>query len=413
MKYLLTFFVTALCLTSCLGDDDNVPDSGKDLAPVSRTVIMYISGENDLSGYVKSDTAEIARGCMDLKSNQHCIAFIDLAEPGVPPSIWEFRGGKRELLKQFDKDFYNSDPRMMSEVLNWIIGKYPAQSYGLVLWGHASAWYNHNDSVDVSKDITYYAPRRAYGRDTGDNTANAKKGLVINIPSLASVLEKLPAKLDFIFCDCCNMSNAATAFELRKSAKYLIASPAEIPAYGAPYDKVMPHLFSDKSDAYKEAANAYFQDYNKSLPMAVIQLDQMEQFAAATATILQTINPTKDTELSLENLIYYDGSRSNQIRLLYDMKDFMLANAAPSDYSAWETALNKAVIHHFCFSNTRWTSNGHVNFNDFKLLENRCGCISMHIPLAGQEQQSYTRGLNDYFKKMQWYWATGWNKYGW
>lgn len=412
MKYLLTFFVAALCLTSCLGDDDPTPSPDEDIKN-SRTVIMYMSGENDLSSYITLDTAEMKIGSQDLKTNQHFIAFIDKAEKGIAPSIWEFKGGKSEMIKQFDKDFYNSDPRIMKEVLEWIVSKYPAKSYGLVLWGHASAWYNRSDSVNLSDDIIYYQSQRAYGRDTGDNTASATIGKTINIPTLATLLTSLSFKLDFIFCDCCNMGNVESAYELRKAAKYLIASPAEIPGYGAPYEKIVPCFFSGKADYYNEAADIYFKDTGNSLPLAVIQLDQMQQLADATATILQTINPTKDAELKLDNLVYYDGKSSSSVRLLYDMKDFMLANASPADYGIWETALNKAVIHHRCQNNMRWMTNGHVNFADFKVSEERCGCISMHIPLMKHENNSYSRGLNTYFRNIQWYRATGWDKFGW
>ena len=413
MKYLLTFLAAALMLTACQSEEEPIIEPDIDRT-ASRTVIFYVSGENDLSIFAASDTAEIAKGSVNLKDNQHCIAFIDLAEKNIGPSIWEFKGGKRELVMQYEQDFYNSDPRKMKEVLNWIINKYPAKSYGLVLWGHASAWYNKNDSVDVSKEISYYqAPRRSYGRDSGDNTSDSKKGLVINIPSMAQVLENLSAKLDFIFCDCCNMANAATAFELRKSANLLIASPAEIPGTGAPYDKILPGLLSTQSDYYKEVVDPYVEDANNKLPMAVIQLNQMEQFAAATATILQTINPTRDAELNFNNLIYYDGSKSSGVRLLYDIKDFMLANSAPAAYSVWETSLNKTVVYRQCTDNKTWTTSGHVNFDDFKMSADRCACFSAHIPLEQHELNSYSRGLNTYFRKMQWFWAVNWDAYGW
>lgn len=411
MKYLLTFFVAALCLTACQKDDDPTPSPDDELK-TNRTVIMYMSGENDLSSFVSLDTAEIKRGCADLKTNQHFIAFIDKAE-NIKPSIWEFKGGESKLIRQFDQDFYNSDPRIMKEVLEWIVSKYPAKSYGLVLWGHASAWYNRSDSISPSSDIIYYQGRRAYGRDTGDNSASATGGKVINIPTLASTLTSLSFKFDFIFCDCCNMGNVESAYELRKAAKYMIASPAEIPGEGAPYDKIVPCFFSSKADNYNEAVDIYFRDTGNSLPLAVIQLDQMQQLADATATILQTINPTKDAELQLDSLIYYDGKRTSNVRLLYDMKDFMLANTAPANYGIWETALNKAVIYHRCQKKMKWMTNGHVNFADFIVSEERCGCISMHIPLMTQENNSYSRGLNSYFRKIQWFWATGWDQYGW
>ena len=113
------------------------------------------------------DTTEMINGSKLLSSDCNYIAFVDKAEKNVPPSIWRFEGGKKELVKQFDADFYNSDPSMMSEILEFIVKKYPAKSYGLVLWGHATAWFIENDTVATSRQA---GPRYAYGRDTGNNS---------------------------------------------------------------------------------------------------------------------------------------------------------------------------------------------------------------------------------------------------
>lgn len=46
-----------------------------------------------------------------------------------------------------DTDFYASDPERMYETLHWIMTRYPAETYGLVLWGHASGWVIEKDSI--------------------------------------------------------------------------------------------------------------------------------------------------------------------------------------------------------------------------------------------------------------------------
>lgn len=105
---------------------------------------------------------------------------------------------------------------------------YPADDYGLVLWGHGNGWVIMNDSV---------ATRRAIAVDNGNNKVS-DSGMWLNIPSLHIALKALPHPFKFIFADCCNMQNVEVAYELRDVTEYYIASPAGIPGEGAPMTRL-------------------------------------------------------------------------------------------------------------------------------------------------------------------------------
>lgn len=406
MKHFLILISILLAFVSCSKSDDDPTPAG----PAKRTVIVYISAENNLSSFADMDTTEMINGSKLLSSDCNYIAFVDKAEKNVPPSIWRFEGGKKELVKQFDADFYNSDPSMMSEILEFIVKKYPAKSYGLVLWGHATAWFIENDTVATSRQA---GPRYAYGRDTGNNSNSGENiGKWMNVPTMATMLNSLSFRFDFIFCDCCNMSNVESAYELRKTTDYLIASPAEIPGKGAPYDKITPYLFDTSGlSAYKKIIDAYADAYASKLPLAVIKMSEMEQLANATCVILQTLEPTADKEFNLDGLMYYDGSRIDRLRVLFDMNDFLQQNAASDDYEQWTQALQRAVVYER-FAAT-WQTLGHVNFSDFSATEQKYGGISMYIPRTFYNNYNYSKTFNANYNKVQWYWTVGWNNYGW
>lgn len=403
MKQLLIFISAIVLLAACNKKED--PDPA---GPDKQTVIVYISGENDLSTFAPKDTAEMILGSKSLGSGYNYIAFLDMANSSENPSIWKYEDGKKTLVRQYEEDFYNSDPDKMLEVLQWIIDKYPAQKYGLVLWGHATGWVISNDSIAVPQTSPL---RRAYGRDTGDNSKDVKKGKWINIPTLANVLKHLTVKFDYIFCDCCNMSNAEAAYELRKQTNYLIASPAEIPGYGAPYNKITPYLFSTDIEAYQSLIDTYANEYGGALPLALIKMDEMEQLANATRVLLQTLEPTAERDFVLDDLMYYDGVRSRNLRTLFDMNDLFLQNATAENYQQWKQAFDRAVIYKRYAAS--WQTNGHVNFRLFSPTEKKFGGMCMHFPRTFYDNDNYSSTYNSTYHQMQWYWATGWNNYGW
>ena len=405
MKQFLILISAILVFASCNKSEDK-PVSTQ----VKRTVIVYMSAENNLSSFADMDTTEMIAGSKNIGSDYNFLAFLDKATRSESPSIWKYQDGKKELVKQFDADFYNSDPEKMYEILEWVKQNYPAKSYGLVLWGHASGWEIESDTVAVAENSPL---RRAYGRDTGDNSNSQDNiGKWINIPTLAMVLNHLSFRFDYIFCDCCNMSNAETAYELRKSTDYLIASPAEIPGKGAPYNKITPYLFDTSgTTAYKNLIETYADDYSSRVPLALIKMNEMENLANATRVILETLAPTAEAELNLSGLMYYDGSIMYRLRVLYDMNDFLLQNASDNEYTQWKQALDRTVIYKRIAST--WTTAGHVNFNDFTASEEKYGGMSMYIPRTFYDNYSYSKNYNSTYHQMQWYHAVSWNNYGW
>ena len=228
-------------LCSCNKKDD--PEPTPEPTVYDRTVLVYMSGENDLttSGFMADDLLEMDEGSYQLNDNQHLIVFIDSVGTTNPPHIIEIAKGKRKVLYQYNSEFAASDPSKFREVIQWTIDNYPSKDYGLVLWGHATGWAVDADSVaNVQRT-------RAYGYDYGYDSYIGRKAM--NITQMAKALEDMP-KFKYIFADCCCFMCVESAYELRNAADYLIGSPAEIPGAGAPYDRIMSSLFSNLSAIY-------------------------------------------------------------------------------------------------------------------------------------------------------------------
>ena len=235
----------ALLLSACHKEKDDPTPTPPEAD--RRTVLVYVAGENSLNKYFAEEITEMCEGSKSIGANDHLLVYVDIADATRKPYLMEVTKGDTVTIHQYTEDLLASDPDVMLEVIRRAFETRPAQSYGLVLWGHASGWIIKTDTVAHSM----MARRPAYGVDNGENkTTNT--GTWMNIPTLAKVLSRAGYPLRFIFADCCNFQCAEVAYELRHTADYIIGSPAEIPGKGAPYNTVVPTMFSQSDTFYRE-----------------------------------------------------------------------------------------------------------------------------------------------------------------
>ena len=249
MRKLFIILCGVILMAGCKKDNDE--PAKKD---TQRTVVVYISGDNNLSTAALSDINEMKEGATGIPSNSRLVAFVDRNWGDDKPFIAEIKNDKLDTLFKYSSDFYASDPNLFSEVLERVAGLCPSKEYGLVLWGHGSGWLVEPDTV---------AQHRAYGID---ETGSGSGGKWMNMTQMARALKDVQTKnvmpkLSFIFADCCNMMCVEAAYELKDVTEYMIGSPAEIPGYGAPYNLIVPMLFKSGSNMYRGIIDTYYDYY--------------------------------------------------------------------------------------------------------------------------------------------------------
>lgn len=410
MKYLLTLISCVFIIIACSDESDGMgpkqpPTDIKDSA--ARTVIVYMSAENDLSPIALDDLQEMAEGTAGISPDMNLVAFVDLASKSRLPYIAKISNGKivKDNSYVCNADFLSCDPEMMYETLSWIMKHYPASSYGLVLWGHATGWVISNDTVaDATQNRSTAGMNKAYGVDTGNNTADFGNAKWMNITQMAKVFERLPSKFDFLFADCCCFQCVESAYELRNTVEYIVGSPAEIPGEGAPYSTVVPEMF--KSGNIEECCSGIVDIYNghptefngRHTPLSVIKTAETENLAMATRLLLPEINAsTESGTFTTDNVIYYFSSKRE--RFMYDMNDIIRTNVSEASYIQWKEALERTVVYRK--SSSKWDTNGYVNFWDFTVTEEKYGGISMFIPM--EKYDAAGLDLNIKIKQMQWW----------
>ena len=144
---------------------------------------------------------------------------------------------------------------------------------------------------------------RAAGVDFG-NDSYSGDGRWINVPTMASILKRMP-HLKFIMTDCCNMMCLENLYELRSVCDYMIGSPAEIPDQGAPYDQIVTDMFAE-GKFYSNIITKYYNATRGYLPLTAVKTSEMDNVARATRTALRAIKETKgDAYPDMKGIIHY------------------------------------------------------------------------------------------------------------
>ena len=411
---------TVFGFTACDQADDMLPTtngakSGKQAtttpaknAPITRTVLIYMAGKNDLSSdrrhYVNEDLEEIKEGSRKLNSSDCLLVFVRRYQKDnnlETPWLARVQNGQiTDSVSVSDMgitkdDARACDPEVMECVMHYAYSKYPAtRDYGLVLWSHSTGWIIENDIP---------ANRRAYGQDNGNYVGGSAKW--INIPTMKNVLEKMP-HLKFIMADCCYFMCLESLYELRSVCDYVIGSPSEIPGVGAPYQEVVPAMFESET-FYTSIVEKYHASVSGNLPLSVVKMSEMDNVAQATASALQSVKCNLGGQYAdLTGMVHYGymsmrASFSPDYNLFFDAGEFISRYASENDYQQWKKALDKAVILKRIAYKWETFNIWRYAFDDFEMTEAKFHGVSMFIP-QDPSKANYAK-YNEDIKQMEWY----------
>ena len=172
-------------------------------------MLVYMAADNNLNVQTYNDLSQMMEGSKSISKNDKLLVFVD--KINLSPYILSVQNGDTVRLKTYKENMNTADPETLREALQWTIDHYNAESYALVLWGHADGWVIKNEESQLK-----HSPRRAYGADMSDGER------WMDITDMATVLSDFP-HLSFIMADCCAFMSVETAYELRHVTDYLIA----------------------------------------------------------------------------------------------------------------------------------------------------------------------------------------------
>lgn len=348
-----------------------------------RTVLVYIAADNNLSDYAFMSINNLVAGAEgDNLNNGNLLVYIDSSDD-LPQLIQVKKGNGDVILKEMVKTYeeHNSaSPEIMRSVLDDVFKneQYKADSYGLILWSHATAW--------LPSDYKNYL--RSFGEDNGNQ---------MEIHVLRDALRGY--HFDFLLFDACYMGSIEVVYALRDNADYIVSSPTETLAYSFPYREIVAYLFADGSvkDAMRKTSEAFYNYYNsmngdnRSATVSLVETAALPQLAETTRKILS--GREEDAfAISVNDLQLLEYLRHTD-HALYDFGDYVKQMASEDQYAEFKQRLEEAVI----YKET-------TDYSFYALIQRSlpvdrdrfCG-LSSYVP------QSRLEKLNDWYKDLDWY----------
>lgn len=365
IKALLLLTIATL-LTAC-GSDDDAPQT-------KRTILVYMVASNTLGGY-NYDDKDIAemQSIIESEGLNGCRWLVYLMPKTGEPTLKEFTKSGVKTLSTYSSSDYAVDPDVMTSVFADMKRYAPANEYGLILWSHSDGWVAPLNPLSSISG-------RSFGEDRSYN---------MSIPDLANALTG--QNFNFIYFDCCYMSNIESLYELRHCSPYIVASATEIAATGMPYDENIPLFCADNVDLQQACENT-FNYYNnntdpkwRSCSISLIDTRNIDRLAQVSRSIFAsgaTIDP---------NYIPQQLQPETEAQFLFDFPDYMRSLDATNSYRAdFDTALSNVVIY------TRHTEQMWPTLSYGWRLD-RCNGISSYI-IRDIDDASY-RG----YSSLQWW----------
>ena len=370
MRY-YSLFLISLGLLSCQKDSPT-PEP----LPRYEITLVYMVADNDLAPYALKDLNEIERGFVP-NGRDKLLVYIDSNTSTALPShpvLLEIVPDTTEVIRSKIIASYpeqnSTDKTVMSNVLRDALSYYKGDNRykGLVLWSHGNAWLPEGYHIETENKSGVVV--KSFGKDM-----SPREG-AMELPDLAEVLN--PYRFDYILFDACFMGSVEVLYELRHSARYFIASPAEILADGFPYHHLLPYLIGKLQ--LEKATEAYYNYYNalegarQSATVTLVDGEQLEALASFCKQL-------STSELSLAHLQQY--SRNNE-KYLFDLKQVLLESNVKGEMEPIWLQLCKVERHTARFANIPLTH-----------------CNGLSVYLFGKNET-----LNNYYKQLSWYRTT-------
>ena len=365
-------FAMFIAMSSCTkeeGDPKNL-----------HTLLVYIGTDNNLSGFGQEKIDAIAQNFNPQQGR--IVVFID--NNGEEAQLYEITkntAGKTVINDYKSYPNANSASKeLFSYVITDVLRSFSSDSYGLLVFSHASGWLPQGAYTQLSQGRL---PNPAYSDDK-------TKSLIIDGSSEMEMAEFAAAipdgMFDYIVFETCFMAGIEIAYELRHKTKYIFASSAEIvhPGYAPAYPAALSKLLSGALDEFGQRVFDHVLTYNesnasRSATYSVISTAGLEALALF---IRQNCDFTKPVDI--QEIQHFD--RLGNYRLFFDFEDYF--------FRLLETGEQKAELSRLIADCVTWKAATNKFMSQFTITKH--SGLTTYIP---QEQFS---GLNEQYQQTVW-----------
>ena len=382
--HIVTLYLFIL-LTAFSCSKDPIPDP---IIPKGRTLLVYIAGDGKSGPSNLSDEVEVTQEALmegwDSKTMGSLVIFAD--RNNSSPVLIKLEQRKNVIVADTLRTYTienSASPELLRQVIADTRVVAPGESYGFVLFSHASGWLpakawlnplEWRPSSAKSSQITSYSIFEDNGREM----------------EFADFAEAIPdGMFDFIASEMCFMSSVETGYALRNKTDYLLAAAPEVlsPGFTPIYPTQLGLLYKKEPDliGFGQAFFDYFdklkgEPYVRSAAISLIRTSEME----ALAELTHRISLPSLTQEQIDNIQEYDRNASWP-HLFFDFEDYMSQEATPQQLEELKEQLSKTVIF-------KRNTPKLININ----IRKHSG-LSVYIPQASMPK------LNEAYKKTEWW----------
>ena len=341
VRYILAVVLSAVLFSSCINEEYEGPDP--DL-PV-RTILVWLGGDNNLSDETGRKIEALRQGWT--YTGNKCLIYQDSRDGA---RLLRLRGGCRttptpyvEIVREYGAE-NSASPATFARVLREVADAYPADSYGLIFFSHASGWLPAGTLQNPQKRT------RSIGVDDG-GTGRAE----MEIAEFAAAIPD--GMFDFIVFETCLTAGVEVAYELRGKSDYMLASAAEIvsPGFTPVYPSALRLLCNTAVEtrtaleafghAWMNYVATHYTGARRSATLSLIDIDETSPLAARTQAALRTRSAEAP---DLSRLQHFDrpGSYGDSPALprFFDLDEWVEEVADPDEYEAFRAQLERTVV---------------------------------------------------------------------
>ena len=361
----------------------------------SAYTLFYFGADNNLDDEISKNLWQLEVG---VPSNDvgSIYVFMDRYDPEYrqtrgflyevshfPNSIID-RKINSKIIKEYGA-INSADPKTVELVISDLAKLYPNKTMqNFSFSSHGSSWIPRGVSI-------YHSP---VSRSIGDDSTSRYQ---MNIDELADVLDKYD--IDVLIFDACHMSSIEVYYQLRNSARMIIASPAEILATGFPYEALAPH-YAAVNLLPDFITKEYFDFYNSKYTYAwggtisYVVTAKLQEFATLTKRLLDKYNYKDNTSKLFKSLPSYASVSSEFYDDLYSM--YVNMDMSDEDKTLFKTLWNETFPVYYKTGDSMLS--GSVNLKDTH-------GVGFYAP-----SKFVKTVYNDFYKTLDWSSASGLDK---
>lgn len=346
------------------------------------TVMVYISGDNDLEDYVVQDL-EQELGFTGSNSKVQVVALADRG-PGYDTSYGDWQTTKlfyvikgmtaapaNAVADWGERNF--GDRQTLIDFVKWTKSHYPADHYALYFWGHGWNWHPGYVMLD----------------DTSGDTLDMEE-VKAALPSFGFI--------DMVGFDGCNMASIEAQLLWQGHATALAHSQEWVGGEGVQYDLVLAQLAANPDMTADQVAIATSQSASEDQTWSAVAVDSrfdtlleaVEQWSAALKNGLPQNRKEYDQAFSATRSFWQAPMDKDLYDMAYEIHRNVTDATIKARSQAVMDAVNAVVLHE-----------RHVNS-----YADAHGITIYHIGRATEKDSEYT-----YYRTLDFALQTGWDEF--